>query len=393
MKPTDIQRLHDAGLISEEQRQAILRHLESKPESNRFLAIVSVLGGLLISAGLILLMASNWDAIPGPVKIGAGLAAMLGAHLAGHLLGRDPNGMTRIAQALHFAGALLFLGNLALVGQVYHLHSRPPNIWLYWWLGIAALPWILRSRPLNLLAWIAFAVWFGAESWQPHGLLSFGGSAFPLCLLALLGLGWYGLGLLLRESKWTCFASDTERLGMTVFTLLLFPFTLRFFHEELSGHFNHGSPLPFGILAPAALAVLALGLSRDSRLEPAWRLRWGGVIAGLVIFLGFCVVTGSPTGNSLRGSGIVPGWIGTGLYFAFALLQIHVGLRTGAPWMVNLGMGAIAAVIIATYLVLIGTMAQTGLIFVVSGVFLIGLAVLLERKRRTLLRRIHPVLP
>jgi len=44
-------------------------------------------------------------------------------------------------------------------------------------------------------------------------------------------------------------------------------------------------------------------------------------------------------------------------------------------------------VVIAAYITLIGSMARTGLVFIVSGVFLLVFGGYLERKRRTLLRQ------
>jgi len=69
------------------------------------------------------------------------------------------------------------------------------------------------------------------------------------------------------------------------------------------------------------------------------------------------------------------------------VVQIQVGVQSGARQMVNMGIIFIALNLIATYLVLIGSMAQTGLMFVVSGVFLIAFGIYLEKKRRALMRR------
>jgi uncharacterized membrane protein len=46
--------------------------------------------------------------------------------------------------------------------------------------------------------------------------------------------------------------------------------------------------------------------------------------------------------------------------------------------------------LIATYFVLIGSMARTGLMFLISGVFLIVFGIYLEKKRRALMQQIKP---
>ena len=69
------------------------------------------------------------------------------------------------------------------------------------------------------------------------------------------------------------------------------------------------------------------------------------------------------------------------------VVQIQTGMQLRSTFLVNLSIAGLALNIITTYLQLIVSMAQTGLMFVVSGVFLIGLGVYLEKKRRALLHR------
>src|ERR1039457_3651533 len=146
MKTTDIQKLHEAGLITAEQRDKIIAHLGLKDEGSKFLVIISFIGAVMIAAGIVLLISAHWDEIPRGVKIAVGLALMLGAHGGGWWLrgGGDasspensatgasqPRGSyPKTGEALHFAGSLLFLANIALVGQIYHLSSRPGNAFL-----------------------------------------------------------------------------------------------------------------------------------------------------------------------------------------------------------------------------------------------------------------------
>ena len=88
-------------------------------------------------------------------------------------------------------------------------------------------------------------------------------------------------------------------------------------------------------------------------------------------------------------------WAGSWTYlmatlalFVFCLLQIQVGLHERSEFMVNIGIIFIALDIIAAYFSLFGSMARTGLMFILSGVFLILFAVFLEKKRRALMKQI-----
>ena len=55
----------------------------------------------------------------------------------------------------------------------------------------------------------------------------------------------------------------------------------------------------------------------------------------------------------------------------------------------NLGVVFIALDILAAYFSLFGSMARTGLMFLLSGIFMIVFGVYLEKKRRKLMKQIH----
>lgn len=391
MRHGDIQRLHEAGLITGEQRQRIIDHFGLKENSNRFLMILSVAGGLLVSLGLILLVASNWDSIPRALKLATGVALLIGTHAAGYACREGAGNRPRTAEALHFAGALLFLGNIALVGQIYHLESRAPDAWLLWWLGIAGLPWVLRSRPLHLLALVSFLVWFGAECWSSGGWFHFGGQGFPTLLFVLVGLAWYGAGRWLHTTRWRLFAHDTEKAGLGLALLFSIPLSSHLVLREVFGPFGDGSTLPFWILAGIAIAALTAGLRSDPRLTGQWRVAWGAALGALLLLLATVTLCGGLVPEILDRSTLARalGGLGALVLFAFALIQVRVGVLVGSEWMVNQAILLLAAVVVSTYLGLIGSMADTGAFFVVSGILLIGFAAFLERRRRAWLRAVR----
>jgi uncharacterized membrane protein len=395
MKFADIQRLHEAGLITDDQRTRIVERFGLRENSNRFLVILSVVGALLVSLGLILLVASNWDGIPRLAKLAAGVAFLVGAHGAGAWLRGSEDRWPRVGEALHFAGALLFLGNIALVGQIYHLGSRTPDAWLLWWIGIAGLPWVLRSRPLHALSLCAFGIWFATECWADRGWLHSGPGVQPILLVVLLGLTWYGLGGWLHRTRWSLFAADTEKAGLTLALLFSVPLTFSLIQDEMYGANETGSLIPIGLMAGLATAALVAGLRRNERLAPPWRIAWGGTLGALVLFLITIPLLGpAGLGTFSQGEGDqLLAATASCLLFAFALVQVRIGVLTGSEWMVNHGILLLAAVLVSTYLGLIGSMANTGTLFVLSGVLLLGLGGFLERRRRTLLHliRLNPL--
>lgn len=387
MKYSEVQALCDQGFISAEQRDRIVEHLGLSAEGRRFFAVLAGIGGVLVAAGLTLLIASNWHQIPRWVKIGCGVALLVGAHGVGYYLREVRQQYHKVGEALHLVGAGLLIANIGLIGQVYHLSSRTPNAVLTWWLGICLLPWILRSTWQHLLSLIVFTVWFMMECFASDGWLHFDWGETGILLCAALGLFYYGFAEVERRLGARHFASSTEILGLLGFWFFLYPLAWR----DFTAWHQVGDLKAASVMAGLLLAGLALsvwGVSRDERLTPQWRWTWAGALAGGAALLGLALALGHS--GDWRG-GRIPGfplhWVGVAVLFLMSLLQIRVAIFQGRPWMVNLGMLMVGAVVIAAYITLIGSMARTGMVFVVSGVFLLVFGGYLERKRRSLLRQ------
>ncbi len=392
MKQRDIRRLHADGFITEEQCQRIEGHYHLNDGSNRFLLLISLMGGTLVGTGIILLIGANWDSIPDWVKLAVGLVLMAGMHTAGWLCrgGEGTGRYPQVGEALHFGGALLFLANIALVGQIYNLHSRGPDAWLLWWVGIAALPWILRSRALHLLNLMAFATWFACECWDREGWFRIGNEPAPLALMVLLGLAVHGYGLILRSTRWSAFSMDAERLGLAGFSFALFPFTFSEFHPHFSRDALDGAQAVYLVAAGVAGALLVAGTRRDLRFPLAWRRAWLALLTAPMVLLGVLLVMGvGPASSGPTTEAAVFAWVAKLILAAIAFAQMRLGVHSGSEGMVNSGILTIAAVVISTYIALISSMAQTGLVFIGSGVLLIGFSVYLERNRRRLIQSIR----
>ena len=387
MKTTDIDKIHGAGLISAEQREAIIAHFGLKEEGGKFLAILSFIGAVLVAAGVILLIGAHWDEIPRGVKLASGLALMLGAHGAGWWVREARRDYPKIGEALHLAGSLLWLGNIALVGQIYHLSSRPGNAFLLWWVGLAALPWLLRSPAQFVLLLLGIGLWFGFEINDSASLIRCDDER-QILAYAMLGLLFTAFGLVLRGRGNRQFARLAETIGLLVFALFAYPLTW----EGWWGWNSQGALLCSWLLpvvGVVAALLLALGCRNLTALTRQWRGAWGAALAGAAALL--VAAEFVPGRNGWYWIGHMTPFNTTAAiaFFIFCLVQVRVGVQARDRFLVNLGVVFIALDIVATYLGLIGSMAFTGLIFVFSGLFLIVFAVFLERKRRALMKAIQ----
>jgi uncharacterized membrane protein len=391
MKYTDIQKLHEAGLITDEQRRKINEHFNLKEDGNKFLAIVSIIGAVLITAGIILLISAHWNEIPRGVKIATGILLMLGAHAGGWWLRESHGKYPKTGEALHLIGSGLFLANIALIGQIYNIVSRPPNAFLLWWVGIAALPWLLRSKAQHVLLLLAFGIWFGLEVNERGSWFYAGDDQRQILLYSLLGLVYTGSGWVLRRGPFADFAGVTEKLGLLAFLVFFYPLTWKEFFGGWNNSEVHQWFLP--ALGLVALLALASGVRNLRALPAQWRWTWFAALFGMMIFMA-TVWFGLWQNYSDGGPRYYhwgPSWthlVASLALFVFCLLQIQVGLQQRSPFLVNLGVVFIALDILAAYLDLFGSMARTGVMFLISGIFLIVFGVYLEKKRRRLMNQI-----
>jgi uncharacterized membrane protein len=291
---------------------------------------------------------------------------------------------------LHLAGSCLFLANIALVVQIYNIDSRPPNAFLLWWAGIAALPWLLRSKAQHVLLLLAFGIWFGFEV-NEHGGLIYCESEGQVLLYALLGLVYLGAGYCLRRTPFSEFSGVTEKLGLLAFLVFVYPLAWKDFYggwenSEIRQWF-------FPALGLFALLPLAAGIRNLRALTSQWRGTWLAALLGMIVFMA-TVWFGCwqlDYGGGSRYFYWGESWsylVGALALFVFCLLQIQVGIQERSPFLVNLGVVFIALDIIAAYCDLFGSMARTGLMFLISGIFLIVFGVYLEKKRRGLMKQI-----
>jgi uncharacterized membrane protein len=304
----------------------------------------------------------------------------------------QPRGNYRkTGEALHLIGSGLFLANIALLGQIYNIVSRPPNAFLLWWLGIAALPWLLRSKAQHVLLLLAFGIWFGLEVNERSGWIYCGSDERQLLLYSLLGVIYLGAGWLLRRGAFADFAPPTEKLGLFAFLVFFFPLTWKDAFGWRSGEINGWI---FPALGLVALVPLAVGIKKLRRLTAQWRWTWFAALFGMMLFMA-TVWFGLWRTDFDGGQRHLLYWAGSWTYliaiialFVFCLLQIQVGLQERSEFLVNLGVIFIALDIVAAYFSLFGSMARTGVMFLLSGIFLIVFGVYLEKKRRKLMKQI-----
>ena len=374
-----------SGLIDESQRAAILqRHPMTEGGHSRFVAVLSTVGALLLVVGISLIVKANWKELSDWTKIGGLVALMVGAYAAGWKLKVVDGRYPKTGDAAFMVGAILFLLGIALVSQIFHLNARPSTGVLVWWLGIAAVPWITRSKGAQFVSIVAGLVWLGMEMCTPGSWIEVGGGRYSrdevalLSSFLLLGIALWLSGVALRRTRWEEFAAMHEGWGLLVTggSLYWMGFIRHFWRWDHSS--DQQSVRMNAVALCAVLAVVAgVAVWRASSREMKTLAAWIAVV--LVPAAGFIFV--GPLGDG--------GWLWSATawmsLFVLSLAMVRVGLETGREAWVNLGILFIAVNIVTRYFDLFGTMLEGGVFFIVTGVLVIALGIYLEKKRRALL--------
>jgi hypothetical protein len=233
---------------------------------------------------------------------------------------------------------------------------------------------------------LGIGIWFGVEINDATSPIRFD-DEHQVLAYALLGLVFTGCGFLLRRGVNKDFSVVAETFGLLALAIFSYPLTWSGFlnwgyrHHELN-------PWILPVLGTLAALLVALGCRNLTGIPQQWRVTWGATLAGAAALLVAANFIPQPDGWHWFGDMTPLNTVAAIAVFVFCLLQVQVGVQQRSKFLVNLGVTFIALDIIATYIGLFGSMAFTGAMFIVSGVFLIVFAVFLEKKRRVFLKQI-----
>jgi uncharacterized membrane protein len=327
---------------------------------------LALLGGALVLAGLTLVVAENWMVLHRGVKL-TGWAVFLAAFLAASdEAARRFTDRAALAEAFALAAGGWVLAGIALVSQIYHLDSRPPNgIWL-WVALVLPAAWLLERRATAAVLFAGLVAGLALEVGERDSVFHASTVEGPWAWLAiplLAGIAvsflphpWPGLRAWL--GAWTFVAGQ-------VFLLVVGAL------QELDR----------SDLGRAAILV-ALGLLAALAL-PRRVLPWDPLTSRLVVAA--TLLPWSIMGEQYEKGAIVDGvavgaaWI---VQVAVAILVIRAGARTASRAWVNLGYVAVLAGVVVRYFDFFGDFLEGGAALALTGVMLLFIVFALEKARR-----------
>ena len=400
----------EAGLLTDDQRSAILA-LYPEPATgsrDRLILIFTILGSLLVGAGVILFFASNWPLLPAWFKVAAILAATVGAYAGGYHLAYSRGDYPRLGHSLFFLGSLLYGAGIWLIAQIFHLQSDFAGGFLLWGLGVLPVIYITRSSPVLYVSTVTLTIWtvmVQTGPGEPHNWF------YPLLMV--------GVAALARRAE-----SVLAEAGVLVGGIIwLAAGVLQHGHEDLLAPqflLLYGAPLLLAALARLGdlrayaglgglMALLGFYMLTFERTQDANPWIWSGFQAGSAAVLAVAalviawlywrrredgrlpvlvaVLALIPAALIAPALVRVPGMVMFNLLlFAGTVGFIVLGIRQRSQLLVNLGLLVFVLHVLTRYFDLFFSAMDKSLFFLLGGVLLLGGGWLLERNRRRWMR-------
>jgi hypothetical protein len=387
-----------------EQIREIARQQEKERGAITLASVFGWLGGSAVVIGLILMIAAHWDGIADGVKLAGFLVLLAGSHGVAFWLTKSGLPYERTAASFHFIGAGLFIAGIGLVAQIYHLNGRPPNAVILWFAAILPLAILLRSATISVMSLFAFMVWMHMEGAFSGSPLRMSGEFGAHVILELgIGTALVGLSGALKKADPRIGAALRACGALLLLYAIYFLGFYRYYGPSDRWSVRHAEGS--AIMPMCALGLGVIGLVVGGRFlspESAWLRNRLLVLLGATLAMGAAVLaveTGAlPAGPKMEfldfgwsHSHSLAGWLLTGvfwgLWFLLGLWCVAWGARADHKGFVNLGVLTVGAGIVTRFFDLMGSMAQTGTLFLVGGAVLLGTGFGMERWRRKIVKQ------
>ena len=153
----DLEHWVDKGWVTADAAVAILNDQEQDDGRSRLPLALAGIGMVCVALAIFAFIAANWSAIPKPVKLGGIALLVLGSHgLAALAWVRGRTGIADLATGF---ATLVFVGGMALVGQIFHLPSDWAGGAFLVCLGGLAAAWLSGSKTSLIVAAVAAISW------------------------------------------------------------------------------------------------------------------------------------------------------------------------------------------------------------------------------------------
>ncbi len=353
------------GILSAESAEALRRHYpleDSKSGLSFALLFFGVFGSLLIGAGIVLLLAHNWQDLGRPMRTVLSLLPLvLAQSVSGWVLWRGEMGTVWRESAGVFH-SLAVAASIALIAQTYHMPGSFDSFLLTWMLLSLPLVYLLNAVAPLMIYLAGITSWAGYQQFMgAHALLY-----WPLAAVTVPFIWRTVRAAPFRPRsalvQWTAVITATFALGIvlekglpglwiplyaSLFGGLYLAGGLARCEDEVSDWLR-----PARVFGAAATLVLVFQLtSQGPWNDVGWRyLRWGGGIHAVAMW-----------GDWLVGLGLI----------GFVMTMLTTSIRRRRAWDMLLGIAA--PVVIIGYV--IAACGAAGLATLLMNVYLLAVGI------------------
>lgn len=333
--------LAESEVITAEKAEEIqsLYEAREKPSFTRTLLYV---GSILIGAGILSFIASNWAEIAKPVKFLLIVGIFIACNFTGFRLERN---YQKTSKSFYYLGVLVFGAGIFLVEQMFHIGGSTQDAFLWWGIGIMPLAWVLRDKWI-LLAAVFFFLFHLMDA--PY----LQGKVIPIWMILIIA-AIYFLNGKIGFSKGIALVNGVLQLAFLATVISFFITRMGAFDE----------PYIFGII------YLAIGIALVLNK---------GKIHDIYVYLGYITHGGAALLLSFKDS-----WPMElpSLYIPFSLaylLFLLFLIKRGSLFSIIL----LCVMIFRFYLDLSFEFLPKSFVFIIGGVLLLGFGFYFEKQRR-----------
>ncbi|PWL17997.1 DUF2157 domain-containing protein [Falsochrobactrum shanghaiense] len=266
-----IDRWQRDGLVDQETASRLHADLKKRTPHFSLGSVLATLGGLLLGAAVIMLVAANWQDMPRLMRLAFVFVLIWVGYIGGAW--RQSRGDRILPPALYILGAASFGAGIALVGQMYHMSGDMQSAALIWAGGVLVSAFLLRAPVLSAVGAGVACFYLSTYIINPaYGDLSY---RWAGPLMALIGVA---VALFTRSRLsahlwalfmicWTVLIYSEDESFLVLILMVVGGTALMmvdfFSHENLQKRTRFAHPLAsYGLI----LALLALGIMQMDHL-------------------------------------------------------------------------------------------------------------------------------
>lgn len=363
----------EAGLIDAETAERIRAYEDSHARPLALWAVIGI-AALAIGLGLVSIVAANWDAIPGMVRLAIHMALIAGGAAAlwrfGPELATDKPWAHEAAIFVLGALGLTFMGHL---GQVYQTSSplwQPVGLWLLLFAPLLMSRGLSWLSSLMLMGALVFAVWNYAMNTAPQHDAS---DHVTMARIAAV-LSWPVL--MAGLAAWMRARGARDEFWRRVAQLALaYAVIMASVAAIASGMENFRNDPDSAVAVTGGLVVLAIGVVA-ALVVRRWRRSASGTSEALILAGAAAMPL---TAYVLSGSQLVGGL----LFLLFWTGIAAAALRAGWRGVFQLAVAVIAIRLIVLSFELASDLLTSGAGLIASGLLILGVAWVAVRVSKT----------